>query len=570
MKNSMSEQMSIDTSNLRGDFFGGLTAGVVALPLALAFGLQSGMGAIAGLYGAIAIGMIAAWFGGTPTQISGPTGPMTVVSAVVISTAIEAHGNLNAAMGTIIAIFLFAGVFQIVLGVFKVGQYVRYMPYPVVSGFMSGIGVIIIVLQIFPFLGHSSPKGIINIFATLPDIVGQINFAAVMLATATIATIYLFPKITKIVPSALVALVVLTVASTLLKLDVAIIGDIPEGLPTLQLAALGGVDLTKPMLIIIPAMTLAALGTIDSLLTSIVADNMTKTQHESNKELVGQGLGNMAAAMIGGIPGAGATMRTVVNINSGGKTRLSGVIHSVALLIVLLGAGAYAKLIPLPVLAGILITVGIGIIDYKGIKHIPHVPRADSVIMLVVLTLTVFVDLLQAVGVGMLLASVLFMKKMSDIASDKSIVGSVEDFAREEVWEDEKAISENVRKQVYIQHFDGPIFFGFTSKFQEMSRALPEVTVVIMRMTNVPYIDQSGIYAIEDAVLTLKEKGVTVLLAAIQEQPKDMLMNIDLIPHLIPEAHVFADFQSCIQELEAGKVKADVKQEVNISWKYWN
>ena len=570
MKNSMSEQMSIDTSNLRGDFFGGLTAGVVALPLALAFGLQSGMGAIAGLYGAIAIGMIAAWFGGTPTQISGPTGPMTVVSAVVIATAIEAHGNLNAAMGTIIAIFLFAGVFQIVLGVFKVGQYVRYMPYPVVSGFMSGIGVIIIVLQIFPFLGHSSPKGIINIFATLPDIVGQINFAAVMLATATIATIYLFPKITKIVPSALVALVVLTVASTLLKLDVAIIGDIPEGLPTLQLAALGGVDLTKPMLIIIPAMTLAALGTIDSLLTSIVADNMTKTQHESNKELVGQGLGNMAAAMIGGIPGAGATMRTVVNINSGGKTRLSGVIHSVALLIVLLGAGAYAKLIPLPVLAGILITVGIGIIDYKGIKHVPHVPRADSVIMLVVLTLTVFVDLLQAVGVGMVLASVLFMKKMSDIASDKSIVGSVEDFAREEVWEDEKAISENVRKQVYIQHFDGPIFFGFTSKFQEMSRALPEVTVVIMRMTNVPYIDQSGIYAIEDAVLTLKEKGVTVLLAAIQEQPKDMLMNIDLIPHLIPEAHVFADFQSCIQELEAGKVKADVKQEVNISWKYWN
>ncbi len=566
----MNKLMSIDTSNLRGDFFGGLTAGVVALPLALAFGLQSGMGAIAGLYGAIAIGMIASWFGGTPTQISGPTGPMTVVSAVVIAGAIEAQGSLNAAMGNIIAIFLLAGIFQIVLGVFKVGQYVRYMPYPVVSGFMSGIGVIIIVLQIFPFFGQRSPKNIIDIFAGMPELLGQINFAAVLLASATIAIIYLFPKLTKVIPSALVALVVLTVVSTLMKLDVSIIGNIPEGLPALQLGSLGGVDLSDPMIIVIPAMTLAALGAIDSLLTSIVADNMTKTQHESNRELVGQGLGNMATAMIGGIPGAGATMRTVVNINSGGKTRISGVIHSVALLIVLLGAGAYARLIPLPVLAGILITVGIGIIDYKGIKHIPRVPKADSVIMMVVLTLTVFVDLLQAVGVGMVLASVLFMKKMSDISSDRSAVGSVDEFAREEIWDDEKDISEKVRRQVYIKHFDGPIFFGFTSKFQEMTRALPEVTVVIMRMANVPYIDQSGIYAIEDAVQALKEKGVIVLLANIQEQPRDMLMNIDLIPHLIPEEHVFDDFQSCIQLLEKGKVKADVEQEVNISWKYWN
>ncbi|NOQ37157.1 MAG: STAS domain-containing protein, partial [Methylococcaceae bacterium] len=531
--------MSIDTSNLRGDFFGGLTAGVVALPLALAFGLQSGMGAIAGLYGAIAIGMIAAWFGGTPTQISGPTGPMTVVSTVVIASAIEAHGNLTAAMGTIIAIFLLAGVFQILLGVFKVGQYVRYMPYPVVSGFMSGIGVIIIVLQIFPFFGQTSPKKIVDIFIALPSVFDQINFASVALATATIAIIYLFPKITKIIPSALVALVLLTIISTIMELKVGIIGNIPEGLPQLQISSLGGVDLSHPMLIIIPALTLAALGAIDSLLTSIVADNMTKTQHKSNKELIGQGLGNITAAMFGGIPGAGATMRTVVNINSGGKTRISGVIHSIALLVVLLGAGAYAKLIPLPVLAGILITVGIGIIDYKGIKHIPHVPRADSVIMIVVLGLTVFVDLLQAVGVGMVLASIWFMKKMSDISTSKAAIGSVEDFAREEAWADEANLPENVYEQVYIKHFDGPIFFGFTSTFQAMQRALPEVTVVIMRMSKVPYIDQSGIYAIEDAVLALKEKGVIVLLTDIQEQPKDMLKNIDLIPYLIPETHLF-------------------------------
>ena len=546
--------MLIETSKLRGDFFGGLTAGVVALPLALAFGLQSGMGAIAGLYGAIAIGMIAAWFGGTPTQISGPTGPMTVVSAVVIASAIETHGSLSSAMGTIIAIFLLAGVFQIILGIFKIGQYVRYMPYPVVSGFMSGIGVIIILLQIFPFFGHISPKNMSDIFIETPSILEKINFSSVALATTTIAIIYLFPKLTKLIPSALVALVVLTVISTIMELNVAIIGDIPEGLPKLQLSTLTGVDLNNPMLIVIPAMTLAALGAIDSLLTSIVADNMTKTQHKSNKELIGQGLGNIATAAIGGIPGAGATMRTVVNINSGGKTRLSGVIHSVALLIVLLGAGAYAKLIPLPVLAGILITVGVGIIDYKGIKHIPRVPYADSIIMLIVLGLTVFVDLLQAVAVGMVLASILFMKKMSDIAESKSSIGFVGQFAREEAWDDEKNISKKIGKEVYIKHFDGPIFFGFAAKFQEMHRELPEIKIIIMRMSKVPYIDQSGIYAIEDAVLDLKAKGVIVLMTKLQEQPKDMLKNIGLIPNLIPEEHLFSSFRHCIKALEADHI----------------
>ncbi len=557
----------IDTSHLRGDFFGGLTAGVVALPLALAFGLQSGMGAIAGLYGAIAIGIIAAWFGGTDTQISGPTGPMTVVSAVVISTAIETHGgSLEAAMGTIIAIFLLSGVFQILLGVFKIGQYIRYMPYPVVSGFMSGIGVIIIVLQIFPFLGHTSPKKILDIFSQLPNIIHEINLASVSLAVATIATIYIFPRISKLIPSALVALILLTVVSTVMQLDVKIIGDIPEGLPALKLNELMGVDLSNPMLLIIPALTLAALGTIDSLLTSIVADNMSKTRHNSNKELIGQGLGNMGAAIIGGIPGAGATMRTVVNINSGGKTRLSGVIHGLALLIVLLGAGAYARLIPLPVLAGILITVGIGIIDYKGIKHISHVPKTDSIVMLVVLTMTVFVDLLQAVAVGMVMASILFMKKMSDVVEQKSSVGSVDTFAREEAWSDEQNISEKVRQQVYIKHFDGPIFFGFASKLQEMVNALPKLTVVIMRMPRVPYIDQSGIYAIEDAVIALKARGIIVLMTGIQEQPKAMLENIGLISGLIPTEHLFEDFPQCIAALEAGSVKAEPGTSDSILW----
>lgn len=564
----MNETKLIDISHLRGDFFGGLTAGVVALPLALAFGVQSGMGAIAGIYGAIALGIFAAWFGGTNTQISGPTGPMTVVSAVVIASEIELHGSLDGALGTIIAIFLLAGFLQIVLGLLKVGQYIRYMPYPVVSGFMSGIGVIIIVLQIFPFLGHASPKKIPTIFVELPNVLPLINFEAVAMALATIATIYLFPLVTRLIPSALVALITLTAISTIMELDVAIIGNIPEGLPALHFDALGHIDFTAPMLILIPALTLAALGTIDSLLTSIVADNMTKTQHNSNKELVGQGIGNMLTAVLGGIPGAGATMRTVVNINSGGKTKLSGVIHGLALLFVLIGAGAYAKLIPLPVLAGILITVGIGIIDYKGLKHILHVPKSDAVVMLIVLIMTVFVDLLQAVAVGMVMASVLFMKKMSDIAEDKSSVGSVDEFANEVAWIDETDLSDELLHKVYIKHFDGPIFFGFASRFQQMTQALPEVEVVIMRMKKVPYIDQSGMYAIEDALMALREKNVLVLITEIQAQPKDMLMRIGIVPGLIAEQHLYNDFSSCINDLKSGDVFTNVQDKDEYLWTY--
>ena len=565
----MDAKNSIDASNLRGDFFGGLTAGVVALPLALAFGVQSGMGAVAGLYGAIAIGIIAAWFGGTPTQISGPTGPMTVVSAVIIAKAIEAYGgSLEHALGSIIAIFLLSGVFQILLGIFKVGQYVRYMPYPVVSGFMSGIGVIIIVLQIFPFLGHASPKKILDIFSTLPEILGDFNVASIALALATIATIYLFPRITKIVPSALVALVALTIVATFMKLDVVVIGDIPEGFPSVKLAALGSVDWMHPMALVIPALTLAALGTIDSLLTSIVADNMTKTQHNSNKELIGQGLGNMAAAAIAGIPGAGATMRTVVNINSGGVTRISGVIHGLALLIVLIGAGTYAKLIPLPVLAGILITVGIGIIDYKGLKHVVDVPRSDAFVMLVVIVMTVFVDLLQAVAVGMVLASILFMKKMSDIAEDKSAEGSVEEFSLEEIWPENLELTNDIRHKVFIKYFDGPIFFGFASKFQEMTQRSPDVDVVILRMDRVPYIDQSGLYAIEDAIMALQDKKILVLITEIQEQPADMLRGVGLIPEMIPEQRLYVNLASAINALKTGEAFKEVPKKDTFSWTF--
>jgi len=540
----------LDNKKLSGDIFGGVTAAVVALPLALAFGVQSGMGAIAGLYGAIALGFFAALFGGTKTQISGPTGPMTVVSAAIIAGEIEYYGSLDAAIGTIVATFVLAGIFLILMGLSRIGQYIRYMPYPVISGFMSGIGMIIILMQIFPFVGMSSPAHILDIFSQIGTIAGGLNIQAVGLSVSTIAIIYLFPRVTKSIPSALVALIGLSVASTLMGLSVPIIGDIPRGLPDVHVDTLLSMDWHHPMVIIIPALTLASLGAIDSLLTSVVADNMTKTQHNSNKELIGQGIGNMFAGIIGGLPGAGATMRTVVNINAGGTGRLAGMIHSVVLLIVLLGAGAYAKLIPLPVLAGILITVGIGIIDYKGIKHLFHVPRADAVVMVIVLVLTVFVDLLQAVAVGLVMASLLFMKQMGDVAESKAVGSSLDDFHNIHLKEDEKIISDGIKNQIYIYHFDGPIFFGFTAHLKTMMKELPDVSVVIFRMHNVPSIDQSGMYALEDAILELEKKDIAVVITGIQKQPRDMLKNIKLIPDVVSTEQLFEDFSEAVTELD--------------------
>ena len=529
----------IDTKNLSGDMFGGVTAAVVALPLALAFGVQSGMGAIAGLYGAIALGILAAMFGGTRTQISGPTGPMAVVAAAIIAGEIAIYGSLEAAIGTIVATFVLAGIFQILMGLVGIGQYVRYMPYPVISGFMSGIGLIIIFQQIFPFFGMQSPPAIIDIFGSIGEIGSGMNMQAVLLSLATIATIYLFPKVTKKVPSTLVALIGLTIVAVATGLNVPNIGDIPRGLPEVHLNTLLSMDWHHPMVMVIPALTLAALGAIDSLLTSVVADNKTKTKHDSNRELIGQGIGNIGAGLIGGLPGAGATMRTVVNIDAGGRTKLSGVIHGLGLLLVLLGASEYASLIPLPVLAGILITVGLGIIDYKGLKHITDVPRSEAVIMVIVLVLTVFVDLLQAVAVGMVMASVLFMKKMGDVAEERAYSRPMDESSGE-LLEGEGSD----RGQIYVQTFKGPIFFGFTSYFSQIISELPNVRAVVLRMEDVPYIDQSGMYAIEDAVLDLEKRGIEVFITGIQKQPQDMLRRIKLIPEVIEEESLFQDFET--------------------------
>jgi SulP family sulfate permease len=540
--------VSYDTSNLRGDLFGGITAGIVALPLALAFGVQSGLGAIAGLYGAIGLGIFAAIFGGTRTQVSGPTGPMTVVSSLVVLTAIENTGSLEKGFPTIITIFLIAGALLVVFGLCKLGTHIKYIPYPVVSGFMTGIGFIIIIFQIFPTLGLKSPSNIIGVFRELPIALANVNLDALILTGSTIAVIYTFPKITKLIPSSLAALLFVSGINAWVNLNVPLVGDIPNGFPKLHLTewTLSGME---PGLIIKLALTLALLGAIDSLLTSIVADNVTKTKHDSNQELIGQGIGNMFAASIGGLPGAGATMRTVVNINAGGCTRLSGVVHGIVLLTILMGLGVYAARIPIPVLAGILITVGVGIIDYKGIRHIRHIPRADAVVMIIVLTLTVFVDLIQAVAAGMIMASVLFMKQMSDQVTRELRIYRLRDFKTDLPWDDE-TIPDYIADKIYVKHLDGPLFFGFAPAFQQITQNLPDVRVVIFRMKKVPHIDQTGLYAMEEVITSLESRGIAVVMTGLQAQPESMMKRIKLIPELIPEQYIFQHFKQCIEWLE--------------------
>lgn len=539
-----------DSEALRGDLLGGLVAGIVALPLALAFGVQSGLGAAAGLYGAIASGILAALLGGTSTQVTGPTGPMTVVSASVVAIAISRAGSIENGLGLILLTFLLAGVFQVVFGFLGIARYIKYFPYPVISGFMSGVGLIIVFLQIWPFLGSASPKSIVEVFTRIGEPLGDLNLAAAGLGAFTVAVFYVFPRLTKAIPSALIALLVGTTTAVLLRLQVPVIGDIPSGLPPLQIGALLNVDPADYLIVLEFALVLAMLGSIDALLTSVIADNITKTKHQSNRELIGQGIGNMAAALIGGIPGAGATKGTVVNINAGGKTRLSGALHGLLLLIVLLGAGQYASLIPLSVLAGILIPIGFAIVDTKGLRHLRYVPRADAVVMLTVLAVTIFGSLIQAVGVGIVLASVLYMKQSSDLAEARSSVNQLSTLNGRAVPATADPGEEWTGK-VFVKHLYGPMFFGFTARFQELIQTLSgDIRALVIRMEQVPYMDQSGLYAIEDAALDLERRSVRVLLTGVDVQPMDMLQRIDIVPDLIPQEQVFETYGEALDWME--------------------
>ncbi len=393
-------------------------------------------------------------------------------------------------------------------------------------------------------LAGKEASGVIGTFKVLPKALQNINWLEFLLALGTIIIIFGFKRITTAVPSTLVALLVMSVIAIAFNLDYRPIEAIPSGLPTPNWDIFLNFNLAGVTPYIFTALTLSLLGAIDSLLTSVVADNMTKTKHEPNKELVGQGIGNTIAAVFGGIPGAGATIRTVVNINSGGKTKLSGMTAGVLLFIILLAFGPTASKIPAAVLAGILITVGIGVMDYKGLKAIPYMPRPEVIIMLIVLVLSSVWNLVYAVGIGLVIASLMFMKKIGDLTAERS---DVKPLTKEKAWGDEGSFPKNLKEEVFIKHVKGPLFFGSTSDFQQLVRQIPETaSTAVIRMGRMPYMDQSGLYAMEDALIELAGKNIKVLLVNIIEQPRYMLERIDIIPDLIPEDQIFDSFDACM------------------------
>lgn len=526
-------------NNVRGDIFGGLTAAVVALPLALAMGVASGAGPIAGIYGAIFVGFFAAIFGGTPAQVSGPTGPMTVVMALIFTqyTALF-PGDPETGAALAFTVVMMGGIFQIIFGYLRIGKFIEFVPHPVVSGFMSGIGVIIILIQIGPLLGHETSAKPIEAVQMMPSFFSNIHNASLLLALIALIIVYgvpkFIPKLNKVLPSPLLALFAGTLAYTLFLKDSGspILGDIPTGFPHPQMPVI--------MLQYLPdmiksALILAALGSIDSLLTSLVADNVTRTYHKSDRELIGQGIGNTIAGLFGGLPGAGATMRTVVNVKAGGLTPISGALHAVILLVIVLGADELASIIPKAVLAGILVKVGTDIIDWDYIKRLKTAPKAGVAMMMTVLLMTVFIDLIIAVATGMVMASMVFMKRMTDLQMENTTTINLptEEFP---LHADEKAIMENAKGEILLYHIEGPLSFGAAKGMVRRLSKFKEYKVLVLDLSGVPLVDFTAAMAIHDMIRdTLAAAGRKALLVGMRPKVKAFLKTQNILKPLDEE-----------------------------------
>ncbi|WNM59249.1 SulP family inorganic anion transporter [Candidatus Nitrospira allomarina] len=528
-------------NNLRGDIYGGMVAAVVALPLALAFGVASGLGAIAGLYGAIFVGFFAALFGGTPAQVSGPTGPMTVVMAGIVTIF---AGNPGLALMAVIL----GGVFQILLGLSRVGQYIALVPYPVVSGFMSGIGCIILILQLGPLVGHaSSPEGVVTTLKSIPGFYGNPVWDAALAGVLVLVIMYLTPgRIAKVAPPSLLALLVVTPLAYNFLPDAPTIGEVPRGFPTPLMPTFTWDTL---QIVLESAAILAVLGAIDSLLTSLVCDNMTRAQHDPDRELIGQGIGNMVAGVFGGLPGAGATMRSVANIRTGGRTPISGVLHSIILLAVLLGLGPLAEKIPLAVLGGILFKVGIDIIDWRFLRHILQAPRIDVVIMTVVLLTTVLVDLITAVAVGMVFASLFFVKRMADLElANLHIVTNPTPSTP--LLPEEATILEQANGKILLIHVDGPMSFGSAKTMVRRLETVPGFNTfssVVLDLSKVPAIDGTAALAVEDMLNIVKAHHQHLFFVGMQPHVTEALDGLGVLVQIRP-GHRFASRLEALQK----------------------
>jgi SulP family sulfate permease len=527
---------TINKSNLRGDILGGVTAAIVSLPLALTFGVASGVGPEAGLYGAIIIGFFAALFGGTPTLISEPTGPMTVIMAAVVTTLIADNPDNGLAMA--FTVVMIAGLTQVIFGVMRLGKYITLMPYSVISGFMSGIGCILIVMQLAPAFGSVSPSGgVMGTISELPSIIRNINWVEFSMAIATIAILYFCPKKLKnIVPPQLIALIMISLVSVLLfqTIDINRIGQIDAKLPSLVWPEFTS-DQIKTM--VLDGIVLGMLGCIDSMLTSVIADNLTRSEHKSNKELIGQGIGNMLSGLFGGLPGAGATMGTVVNIQAGATTALSGLIRVVVLVIAVYGASQLISVIPIAVLAGIAVKVGIDILDWSFIKRAHKVSKQSSIIMYAVLLLTVFVDLVVAVGIGVFIANIITIEKLS--ASQEKNIKAISDVDGSlPLTKEQRKLLNQANGQILFFYLSGTMIFGVS---KALSRELSSMTahkVIIIDLSDVSYLDDTIALAIENLIKDANQLDKHILMLVQEDSAKKKLQKMGFAAILPTDAFV--------------------------------
>ena len=523
--------MRYSLQTFRGDVFGGITAAVVGLPVALAFGVASGLGALAGIYGAVAVGFFAAVFGGTRSQISGPTGPMAVAMAVIVTT----HASSLAEAFTIV---IMAGLIQVLMGAMRIGRFVGYTPYSVISGFMSGIGIIIILIQTLPFLGAPvATGGPVDAIRAWPDVMGGINLSAFAIAAVTLIVGVFWPsQLKKFLPATLAALIAGTLLSVLWLTDTPVIGDVPMGLPDVQLPNLSLHVLTNGLQ---PALILALLGSIDSLLTSLVADSMTRTRHNPNRELVGQGIGNMAAGFIGGLPGAGATLGTVVDLRAGGRTQVSGVLRAAILLGLVLGLGRYVESIPHAVLAGILVKVGWDIIDWRFITRIHRVQREHLLVMSITLLLTVFLDLVTAVAIGLIAAGMASARQFERLQLDSVV--SVPLLDRSFLSSDEGASDQDAfSARVGLVALRGSFSVASANKLiNTISVDIRDHEAVILDFSDTVYIDDSAAPVVEQMIDTAIAEDTECIIMGLRGASAVSLQSLNVLQR-VPEDHFVA------------------------------
>ncbi len=534
--------------NLRGDVFGGLTAAIVSLPIALAFGVASGAGAVAGLYGAVCVGFFAALFGGTPTLISEPTGPMTVVMTTIVTSMVAANGQ-ETGLAMAFTVVMLAGLFQIAFGVFKLGKYITLMPYSVISGFMSGIGVIMIILQIGPLLGHTSKGGVIGALQNLPMFLTNINLPEATLGFLTLAILFFMPaKFKRIVPPQLLALVAGTIVSLVLfpNVDIRRIGEIPMGLPELQMPVFTAGQIQT---MLVDGVMLGMLGCIDTLLTAVIADSLTRTHHDSDKELIGQGIGNLVSGICGGLPGAGATMGTVVNIQTGARTAVSGLTRALILLVVVLWAAGLTQNIPMAVLAGIALKVGIDILDWSFLKRAHQVSLKGSLIMYGVILLTVFVDLIVAVGVGVFIANILTIQNLSNVQSkDVKAITDADDAIL--LSDEEKDLLQRAEGRILLFYLSGPMIFGVSKAIAREQAVVQNYEVLILDLSDVPLLGVTSSLAIENAIKDACDQGRHVFIVGATGQIHRRLQRLKVLD-LLPPQNVVVDRAEALKQAVA-------------------